>query len=116
MGELVQSMGELEVRGTTTAAGYLVFSVIDFVQRARIDTPTYEEATRSFSDLRRRHNEVVRHEVVMVTMVKDGGTYRTETMKLRGLQRLLMMLVDKVEPEFERTFQGIITQFMSGDV
>jgi hypothetical protein len=45
MEEVMGRMSGLKVRGTTTAAGYLVFSVIDFVQGARQDTATYAAAT-----------------------------------------------------------------------
>jgi hypothetical protein len=32
MAEVMERMAGLKVRGTTAAAGYLVFSVIDFIQ------------------------------------------------------------------------------------
>jgi hypothetical protein len=111
MADLIQRMADLKVRGTTAAAGYLVFSVIDFIQHARTDTPTYGDATCWFLDLISRH-EAVRHEVVMMKLPRGNSTYRTQTMTLRGLQLLLMLMGDKVEPEFERAFQDIITQFM----
>ena len=107
MADLIQRMADLKVRGTTAAAGYLVFSVIDFIQHARINTPTYEAATCWFRNLIIRH-EAVRHEVVMIRLPRGNSTYRTETMTLRGLQMLLMLMGDKVEPEFRRVFEGII--------
>ena len=111
MADLIQRMADLKVRGTTAAAGYLVFSVIDFIQHARINTPTYEAATCWFRDLIIRH-EAVRHEVVMMKLPRGNSTYRTQTMTLRGLQLLLMLMGDKAEPEFRLVFEGIITQFM----
>ena len=105
--ELKQRMSDLNVRGTYCPAGYLVFSVIDFIQHARINTPTYEAATCWFRNLIIRH-EAVRHEVVMIKLPRGNSTYRTETMTLRGLQMLMMLMGDKVEPEFRRVFEGII--------
>ena len=105
--ELKQRMSDLNVRGTYCPAGYLVFSVIDFIQHARINTPTYEAATCWFRNLIIRH-EAVRHEVVMIKLPRGNSTYRTETMTLRGLQMLMMLMGDKVEPEFRRIFEGII--------
>ena len=107
-------MADLKVRGTTCRAGYLVFSVIDFIQHARINTPTYEAATCWFRGLIIRH-EAVRNEVVMIRLPRGNSTYRTQTMTLRGLQMLLMLMGNSVEPEFERAFQDIITQFMSAN-
>ena len=115
MAELMQRMADLKVRGTTTAAGYLVFSVIDFIQHARTDTPTYGDATCFFRWLRNRHNESLRHDVILMKLPRGNSTYHTPTMTLRGLQMLLRFLGDKVEPQFHRAFQGIITQFLSGN-
>ena len=113
--ELKQRMSDLNVRGTYCPAGYLVFSVIDFIQHARINTPTYEAATCWYRDLIIRH-EAVRHEVVRMKLPRGNSTYQTQTMTLRGLQMLLMLMGDKAEPEFERAFQDIITQFMPANV
>ena len=103
---LKQRMADLNVRGTM-APGHLVFSVIDFIQHARINTPTYEAATCWFRNLIIRH-EAVRKEVVMMKLPRGNSTYQTQTMTLRGLQMLLMLMGDKVEPEFRRIFEGII--------
>ena len=111
MADLIQRMADLNVRGTTRDDGYLMFSVIDFIQHARINTPTDEVATLWFRDLIIRH-ESVRQEVVMMKLPRGNSTYRTETMTLRGLQLLLMLMGNNVEPEFERAFHDIITQFM----
>ena len=48
----------------------------------------------------------------MMKLPRGNSTYRTQTMTLRGLQLLLMLMGDKAEPEFRRVFEGIITQFM----
>ncbi len=108
MADLMQRMADLNVRGTTAPAGHLVFSVIDFIQHARINTPTYEAATCTYRDLAHLHNEAVRHEVVMIKLPRGNSTYRTETTTLRGLHRLLMLLGDNVEPQFRRIFEAII--------
>ena len=107
MAELLERMAGLQVRGAPCRAGYLVFSVIDFVQLARMNTPSYEAATLAFRGLAHRHPEAVGREVLMIPLARGGGTYRTETMTLRGLQMLLTLLGDDVEPEFERAFQGV---------
>ena len=107
MAEVLARMADLQVRGALCRAGYLVFSVIDFVQQARRNTPSYEAATLAFRDLAHRHHEAVGREVLMIQMARDGGTYRTEAMRLRGLQMLLTLLGDDVEPEFARAFQGV---------
>ena len=54
--ELKQRMSDLNVRGTM-APGHLVFSVIDFIQHARTDTPTYADATCLFRLLKDRLGE-----------------------------------------------------------
>jgi hypothetical protein len=108
MADLIHRMADLKVRGTTCRAGYLVFSVIDFVQQAHVDAATYEAATWAYRDLVHRHHEAVGRDVVMIQLARGGGTYRTEAMRLRGLHMLLTLLGDKVEPEFRRIFEGII--------
>ena len=107
MAELLERMAGLQVRGAPCRAGYLVFSAIDFVQEARMNTPSYEAATLAFRGLAHRHPEVVGREVLMIPLARGGGTYRTQAMRLHGLQMLLTLLCDKVEPEFERAFQAI---------
>ena len=111
MSEVMQRMADLKVRGTTAAAGYLVFSVIDFIQHARINTPTYEAATLWFRDLMADKSP----EVVMIKLPRGNSTYRTPSTTLRGLQTLLMLMGTKVEPEFRRVFEDIITQFMTAN-
>ncbi len=103
-------MAGLKVRGTTAAAGYLVFSVIDFIQGARKDTATYVAATLWFRGLRERaaYAEHITGHVVMVRLARGDCTYRTEVMSLRGLQMLLLMMGSHVEPEFRRIFEGIL--------
>ena len=113
MAELLERMAGLQVRGAPCRAGYLVFSVIDFVQQARINTPSYEAATLAFRGLAHRHPEAVGREVLMIPLARGGGTYRTQAMRLHGLQMLLTLLGDKVEPEFERVFQAIFADAVS---
>ena len=111
MDELMQRMADLKVRGTTTAAGYLVFSVIDFIQHARINTPTYQAATHRFRDLmadKSPAREHVRQQLRMIKLPRGNSTHRTPSTTLRGLQTLLMLMGTKVEPEFRRVFEGII--------
>ena len=108
-------MADLKVRGTMAAAGYLVFSVIDFIQHARTDTPTYADATCFFRWLRNRHNESLRHDVILMKLPRGNSTYHTPTMTLRGLYMLLGLLGDKVQPDFRRSFEAIIREFMSAD-
>ena len=111
---LKQRMADLNVRGTM-APGHLVFSVIDFIQHARTDTPTYGDATCLFRYLKNRLGEDFTRHVFMIKLPRGNSTYRTPTMTLRGLHTLLPLLGDKVEPEFRRAFQDIITQFMSAN-
>ncbi len=110
MAGLLERMAELNVRGATCRAGYLVFSVIDFIQHARTDTPTYGDATCFFRWLRNRHNESLRHDVILMKLPRGNSTYHTPTMTLRGLHMLLGLLGDKVEPEFRRIFEGIFAE------
>jgi hypothetical protein len=113
MADLIQRMADLKVRGTTCRAGYLVFSVIDFIQHARINTPTYETATRWFRAMdQRTYEEVMRPHIVTIKLPRGNSTYQTPCMSLVGLRMLFMCLHNEVEPEFEHAFQGIITQFM----
>ena len=107
MAEVLARMADLHVRGAPCRAGYLVFSVIDFVQQARRNTPSYEAATLAFRGLALRHPEAVGREVLMIPLARGGGTYRTQAMRMHGLQMLLRLLGDDVEPEFERAFQAI---------
>ena len=125
MAELIQRMADLNVRGTTCRAGVLVFSVIDFVQHARTDTPTYGHATCLFRWLRNRHDESLRHDVNYMKLPRGNSAYHTPTMTLRKLQMLLRLLTDNgdddeaqadfVHPDFRRSFEAIIREFMSGD-
>ena len=103
---LKQRMADLNVRGTM-APGHLVFSVIDFIQRARTDTPTYGDATRFFRCLEERWGEDFTRHVFMVKLPRGNSTYRTPTMTLKGLHTLLPLLGDKVEPEFRRIFEEV---------
>ena len=104
---LKQRMAGLHVRGTM-APGHLVFSVIDFLQHALPGThPTYEEATCLFHGLEERWGEDFTRHVFMVKL-RRKDTVHTSTMTLKGLHTLLPLLGDKVEPEFRRSFEGII--------
>ncbi len=112
---LKQRMAGLHVRGTM-APGHLVFSVIDFLQQALPGThPTYEEATCLFHGLEERWGEDFTRHVFMVKLPRGESTYRTPTMTLRQLDLLLLSLGDKVHPDFRRSFEAIIREFMSGD-
>ncbi len=110
MEEVMGRMAGLKVRGTTAAAGYLVFSVINFVQGARQDTATYAAATLWWRGLRESaaYAEHLKGHVVMVRLARGDCTYRTEAMSLRGLQTLLLVMGSHVEPEFRREFEGIL--------
>ncbi len=103
---LKQRMAGLNVRGTM-APGHLVFSVIDFIQQVRTDTPTYAEATCLFRCLEDRWGEDFTRHVFMVKLPRGSCSYRTPTMTLRGLHTLLPLLGDKVQPEFRRMFEEI---------
>ena len=103
---LKQRMTDLNVRGTM-APGHLVFSVIDFIQHARTDTPTYGEATWFFRCLEERWGEEFTRHVFMIKLPRGNSTYRTPTMTLKGLHTLLPLLGDKVEPEFRRIFEEV---------
>ena len=103
---LKQRMADLNVRGTM-APGYLVFSVIDFIQHARTDTPTYADATCLFRYLKDRLGEDFTRNVFMIKLPRGNSTYRTPTMTLKGLHTLLPLLGDKVEPEFRRIFEEV---------
>ena len=104
---LKQRMADLNVRGTM-APGHLVFSVIDFIQHARTDTPTYGDATCLFRHLKDRWGEDFTRHVFMIKLPRGNSTYRTPTTTLSTLHMLLPLLGDKVEPEFRRIFEGII--------
>ena len=104
--ELKQRMSDLNVRGTM-APGHLVFSVIDFIQHARTDTPTYADATCLFRLLKDRLGEDFTRHVFMIKLPRGNSTYHTPTMTLKGLQTLLPLLGDKVEPDFRRIFEEI---------
>ncbi len=104
---LKQRMADLNVRGTM-APGHLVFSVIDFLQHARTDTPTYGDAQCLFRHLKDRWGEDFTRHVLMVSLPRGNSTYTTPTMTLKTLHTLLPLLGDKVEPEFRRSFGGII--------
>jgi hypothetical protein len=111
---LKQRMADLNVRGTM-APGHLVFSVIDFLQHARTDTPTYGDATHLFRCLEDRWGEDFTRHVFMIKLPRGNSTYRTPTMTLGGLHTLLPLLGSKVQPEFRRIFEGIITGIVRGE-
>jgi hypothetical protein len=110
-------MTDLNVRGTTNRAGVLVFSVVDFVQHARTDTPTYGHATCLFNWLRARH-ESLRHDVNYMKLPRGNSAYPTPTMTLYKLQGLLRLLTDNgaddeaqadfVRPDFRRSFEAVM--------
>ena len=102
---LKQRMAGLNVRGTM-APGHLVFSVIDFLQQARTDCPTYDHATCFFRRLEERWGEDFTRHVFMLKLRRDDTDY-TPTMTLKGLHTLLPLLGDKVQPEFRRSFEEI---------
>ncbi len=103
---LKQRMAGLNVRGTM-APGHLVFSVIDFLQQARSDVPTYADATCLFRGLEQRWGEDFTRHVFMVKLPRDRNSQRTPVMSLHALHTLLPLLGDKVQPEFRRTFEEI---------
>jgi hypothetical protein len=105
---LKQRMADLNVRGTM-APGHLVFSVIDFLQHARTDTPTYGHAQCLFRHLKDCWGEDFTRHIFMVKLPRGNSTYHTPTMTLKTLHTLLPLLGDKVESEFRRIFEGIIT-------
>jgi hypothetical protein len=104
---LKHRMADLNVRGTM-APGYLVFSVIDFLQHALNGThPTYADATCLFHGLEERWGEDFTRHVFMVKLRRNCKE-DTPTMTLSGLHMLLPLLGSKVRPEFSRIFEGII--------
>ena len=104
---LKQCMADLNVRGTM-APGHLVFSVIDFLQHARTDTPTYGDATCLFRHLKDRWGEDFTRHVFMVKLRRGNCSEHTPTMTLKCLHMLLPLLGASVQPEFRRIFEGII--------
>jgi hypothetical protein len=117
MGEAVAAvarMAGLEVRGAMCRGGYVVFSVVDFIVKARRDTPTYGAATCWFRGLRGRkgYEEQLRHDVVYVELARGEKSYPTACKNLLWLHRLLTYLQDEAEPEFRRAFLEVVGEFM----
>ncbi len=104
----VARMAGLEVRGGMCRGGYVVFSVVDFLVKAR-------KGTCWFRGLRgrSRYVEQLRHDVVYVELARGEKSYQTACMNLLGLRRLLTYLYDEAEPEFRRAFAGVCREFMS---
>jgi hypothetical protein len=112
-------MAGLAVRGALTERGQrmAVFSVVDFLVRARMDTPTYGAASCWFRGLRgdKDYEEQLRYDVVYVELarVEGGQSYPTACMSLLGLRRLLTWLHAEAEPEFRRAFAAVCREFLT---
>jgi hypothetical protein len=110
-------MAGLAVRGALTERGQrmVVFSVVDFLVRARKGTPTYGEASCWFRGLRgnKDYEDQLRYDVVYVELARGGKSYPTACMNLLGLRRLLTCLHSEAEPEFRRAFAAVCREFLS---
>ncbi len=113
---VLDRMAGLAVRGALTERGQrmVVFSVVDFVVKARTDTPTYGEAARWWRGLRgnKSYEEQLWHDVVYVELARGEKSYPTVCMNLLGLERLLTYLHEAAEPEFRRAFMEVVREFM----
>jgi epoxyqueuosine reductase len=109
-----RELAGLAVRGGMCEGGYVVFSVVDFVVKAKRGAPTYGEATLWFRDLRGRtaYEEHLKHDVVVLQLERGGQSYPTACMSLLGLRRLLTYLHAEAEPEFGRAFADVVREFM----
>jgi hypothetical protein len=112
-------MAGLAVRGALTERGQrmVVFSVVDFVVKARKGAPTYGEASGWWRGLRGReaYEEHLKHDVVYVELARVEGEkrYPTACMSLLGLERLMWCLHPEAEPEFRRAFAAVCREFIS---
>ena len=115
---VLERMAGLAVRGALTERGQrmVVFSVVDFVVRARKGTPTYGEASQWWRGLRGReaYEEHLKHDVVYVELARVEGEkrYPTACMNLLGLRRLLTYLHSEAEPAFRRAFLDVYREFI----
>ncbi len=114
---VLERMAGLAVRGALTERGQrmVVFSVVDFLVRARKGTPTYGEASCWFRGLRgnKDYEDQLRYDVVYVELARGGKSYPTACMNLLGLRRLLTCLHEEAEPEFRRAFAAVCREFIS---
>ncbi len=119
---LLKLAGDVTVRGTTTPDGMQVFSVYDFINLVCQKTGSYSRQV--WMRLMNSHfkDELEFNFISARTHLYQHGTSggkstnRTPAMTLRGLQRLLLILDNKVAAEFRQIVEGVFTRFQSGDL
>ncbi len=102
------------VRITTIYCGPRVFSIIDFINL--VCTSESENYARRLWPHLKSLFEI--HALVVVVPLQYKPPVKTRlgpTTNLMGLQRLLLVLGDKVKDEFRQVDDNTFTRFMAGD-
>lgn len=117
---LLKLTADATLRGTITPDGQQWFSVYDFIDLVCQKTGSYSRQVwmRLISKDSKFKNEI---EFKMHFFEYQFGTQekmrtrQTPVMTLRGLQRLLMILDNKVAADFRQIVEGVFTRYMAGD-
>ena len=118
---LLQLAADATVRGTTTPEGLQIFSVYDFINLVCHKTGSYSRQVWMRLINSNFKNELEFYFIPTKNHLYQNGTNgkrstnRTPAMTLRGLQRLLLILDNKVASNFRHIVEGTFTRFMSGD-
>lgn len=125
MSELILKLaGDATIRGTTTRDGQKFFSVYDFINLVCEKSGTYAHCTwarlisedSNFKDEIEFKMESLKYHGEVVSFTRKTRSRQTPVMTLRALQRLLLILNNKVASDFRRIVEATFTRFMSGDV
>jgi hypothetical protein len=114
---LLRLAGDVTVRGTTTHDGMQVFSRFVNLVCQKSDSYSRQVWMRLISKDSKFKDEI---EFKMHFFEYQFGTQekmrtrQTPVMTLRGLQRLFMILDNKVATDFRQILQGTFTRFMAG--
>jgi hypothetical protein len=119
MSDLVLRLaGDATVRGATTTEGIQVFSAYDCMALVCQKNESYARMTwsRLISDKSKYKDELeaLVYSATFCTGVQNNR-YDTPAMTLRGLQRLVQILGDKVAADFRVLVVGTFTRFQAGD-
>ena len=118
MSDLVLRLaGDATVRGATTTEGIQVFAVYDIMALVCQKSEAYARTTWWRLIEKSEYKEELEGLVYSVTLrnAANNKPYDTPAMTLRGLQRLVQILGDKVAADFRVLVEGTFTRFQAGD-
>ena len=116
---LLKLADDAMVRGTTTGDGMQVFSVYDFINQVCRKSESYTRKAWShlISEDSNFKDEI--ESLFCTVTLRHGGqptSYHTPARPLTGLQRLLLILDNKVAVDFRQSVEDIFVRFTEGDI